>query len=104
MRRLFILAPLALAACATRVDGPTRLMGQQLDAATGLYGPWAAEIERGGRPVYIWRRSVKLSNGENRSCELRVSLGFRKAIRSAVLEGFEDACHLYDVRYENLTR
>jgi hypothetical protein len=103
MRRLLILAPLVLAACATRVDGPTRLRGQQLDAATSLYGPWAAEIERGGRPVYIWRRSVKLSNGESRSCELRVSLGFRQAIRSAELEGFEDACRLYDVHYGMLT-
>jgi hypothetical protein len=103
-RRLAALTPLVLAACATTVDGPARLAGQQLDAATALYGRWADEIVRDGRSVYIWRRSVQLSNGESRSCELRVSLGFRKTIRSAVLEGFEDACRLYDVRYKTVTR
>lgn len=95
---------LALAACATTVDGPARLTGQPLDAATALYGDWADRIERNGRPVYIWRRSVELTNGERRTCELRVTLGFRNTINSALVEGFEDACHLYDVRYETTTR
>jgi hypothetical protein len=97
-RLLPALAPIALAACASTANGPARLAGQQLDAATALYGRWADQIERDGRPVYIWRRSVALPNGERRGCELRVTLGFRKTIRSTLLEGFQDACRLYDVR------
>jgi hypothetical protein len=97
-RHLPVLAPIVLAACASTVTGPARLTGQQLDAATALYGQWADQIERNGRPVYIWRRSVALPSGGLRSCELRVTLGFRKTIRSTLLEGFDDACRLYDVR------
>lgn len=92
-----------LAGCATTIHGPTRLIGQELDAATALYGPWAARIDRSGRPVYVWRRSVELSNGERRSCELRVALGFRETIARAWTEGFQDACRLYDVRLDSVT-
>jgi len=99
-----VLAAIALAGCATAVHGPARLIGQELDAATALYGPWDDQIDRNGRPVYVWRRSIELANGERRSCELRVTLGFRKTIGSAVTEGFQDACRLYDVRYESVTR
>jgi len=105
LRRLSAaLAVLPLAACATTVHAPARLVGQPFDAATALYGPWEARIERSRRPVYVWRRSVELADGERRSCELRVTLGFRNTIGTATLEGFQDACRLYDVRYDNLTR
>jgi hypothetical protein len=93
-----------MAACATTIDGPSRLRGEELEAATALYGPWDAELIRHGRPVYIWRRSVALSNGERRVCELRVTLGFRTKIGMATEEGFDEACRLFDVRYETVTR
>jgi hypothetical protein len=105
LRRLFAaLAVLPLAGCVTTVHAPERLIGQPFDAATALYGPWDARIERGGRPVYVWRRTIELADGERRSCELRVTLGFRNTIGTATLEGFQDACRMYDVRYETVTR
>ena len=96
------LAPLiALAGCAATVNGPSRLTGQELDAAVALYGDWADQVELDGQPTYIWRRTLIVGD-QPRVCELRVQLGFRKTIRRAFLEGQPDACKLYAVHYETL--
>jgi len=103
MRRLLALAmAIPVAACASSANGPSRLMGQELDAATALYGPWAEEVELNGQEVYIWRRSL-VRNGVAHFCELRVELGFRQTIRSAAMQGLPDACALFAVRTEALT-
>jgi hypothetical protein len=92
-----------LAACASVADGPSRLAGQELDAAVALYGPWAEQVELAGQPTFIWRRT--LVTGEVRHvCELRVQLGYHRTIRTAVMQGLPDACALYAVRVENLTK
>ncbi|WP_165830594.1 hypothetical protein [Phenylobacterium soli] len=104
--RLFVLASalaLALGGCASTTSGPSRLTGQELDAAVALYGPWADQVEVKGQTRYIWRRSL-LTNGQSTYCELRVELGFRRTIRRAYLEGFPAACELFAVRYESLTK
>lgn len=94
---------LALAGCASTSNGPSRLAGQELDAAVALYGDWAESVEIYGHPTYIWRRTL-IAGDQHLVCELRVELGFRKTIRRAFLEGQPDACKLYAVRYENLTK
>lgn len=102
-RALAALLGLVLAGCASTVNGPSRLAGQELDAAAALYGPWVDQTTLEGRPLYIWRRSL-MANGQARYCELRVQLGFRKTIRRAFLQGMPDACALFAVRYETLAK
>ena len=93
-----------LGGCAgTTINGPSRLAGQELDAAVALYGPWAEEVELEGEPNYIWRRTLIVGD-KPRVCELRVQLGFRRTIRRAFLQGQPDACQLYAVRYEPVTK
>jgi len=98
---LALLIPLA--GCASTVNGPSRLTGQDLDAAVALYGEWAEQVTLDGQPTYIWRRTL-LVNGQPRVCELRVQLGFRRTISQAFLQGLPDACQLYAVRSESLTK
>jgi hypothetical protein len=98
---LALLIPLA--ACASTANGPSRLTGQELDAAVALYGPWAEQIELDGKPLYIWRRRL-IQNGESRYCELRIELGFRQVIRQATMQGLADACKLFAVRSETLSK
>ena len=100
---MILLLLLAVSACATVVNGPTRLMGENLDAATGLYGPWSEQVDLEGRPMYIWRRKLITPVGD-RFCELRVRLGFRQTIAKAYLQGFPDACKLFAVRYQAQTK
>jgi hypothetical protein len=106
MKRLLILALAApLCACASggAANGPARLAGQELDAAVALYGPWTEQIDLAGQPTYIWRRTLLV--GEVRHvCELRVQLGYHRTIRTAIMQGLPDACALYAVRTENLTK
>jgi hypothetical protein len=99
---LTLAAALALSACETVMQGPSRLTGQRLDAAVALYGPWAEEIQLSGQPLYIWRRTL-LVKGEPQVCELRVQLGYHDIIKSAVLQGVGGACELYAVRTEGTT-
>jgi len=84
----------ALAACQTTVMGHSRLIGQDLDAAVALYGPWSEQIMLKDRPVYIWRR-VLVGGSSPQYCELRVQLGFRTTISSAYMQGVPAACQLY---------
>lgn len=98
---LALLIPLA--ACASAANGPSRLTGQELDAAVALYGPWAEQIELGGKPLYIWRRRL-IQNGAPHYCELRVELGFRQTIRLATMQGLADACKLFAVRSETFAK
>lgn len=100
---LLLSAGLGLGGCATVVNGPTRLMGENLDAATALYGPWTQEIYLQGRTLYIWRRKLITPVGD-RFCEMRVQLGFRQTIARAYLQGFPDACKLFAVRYQPETK
>jgi hypothetical protein len=103
MKPLLALAmAIPIAACASTANGPSRLTGQELDAATALYGPWAEQVELKGRQVYIWRRSL-IARGGRHFCELRVELGFRQTIRTASMQGLPDACALFAVRTEALT-
>lgn len=98
------IAALALANCASStINGPSRLAGQELDAAVALYGPWVDEIQLDGRPLYIWRRAL-INKGTPYYCELRVQLGFRNIIRQAFLQGTPESCKLFAVRYEALTK
>ena len=90
-----------LSGCAGTVNGPSRLAGQELDAAVALYGAWSDSIELQGQRTYIWRRTL-IANGVPRVCELRVQLGFRQTIRRAFLEGQPEACKLYAVKYEQV--
>jgi hypothetical protein len=99
---VFVLAA-ALGACASVGNGPARLAGQELDAAVALYGPWTEQIELAGQPTYIWRRTL-VAGDVSHVCELRVQLGFHRTIRTAVMQGLPDACALYAVRVENLTK
>jgi hypothetical protein len=92
-----------LAGCQATVNGPTRLPGQELDAAVGLYGPWADEFEIKGQPVYIWRRTL-VKNGVPEVCELKVELGFRRTIRTASMRGVTEACQLYALRSQALSK
>jgi hypothetical protein len=94
---------IALGACASVVNGPSRLAGQELDAAVGLYGPWAEQVELDGQTNYIWRRTLVV-DGVPHVCELRVLLGFRKTIRGSAMQGLPDACRLYAVQSEALTK
>ena len=104
MKRLIaVVLPMLLAGCATTVNGPSRLSGQELDAAVALYGEWAEQITLDGEPTYIWRRTLMVE-GKPRVCELRVQLGFRKTISRAFMQGLPDACALYAVRSESLTK
>ena len=99
-RAITAVALSTLCACASTANGPSRLTGQELDAAVALYGDWVDQVElEGGRPLYIWRRSL-VRGGSPRYCELRVELGFRRTIRKAYMQGFPDACKLFAVRYE----
>lgn len=100
---LALCAALVLASCASTINGPSRLAGQEIDAAVALYGPWADEIEFEGRPLYIWRRAL-VEGGTAYYCELRVELGFRTVIRRAFLQGTPEACKLFAVRYEALSK
>ena len=93
---------IVLAGCASTVNGPSRLAGQDIDAAVALYGEWAEQITLDGQPTFIWRRTL-LVNGQPRVCELRVQLGFRRTISRAFMQGLPDACQLYAVRSESLT-
>lgn len=83
------------------MNGPSRLAGQELDAAVSLYGPWVESITLQGQKTYIWRRTL-ITAGEPRVCELRVQLGFRQTISRAFLQGQPEACKLYAVRYEQV--
>ena len=104
MKRLLVLALMApLAACATSGSGAAQLAGQDLEAAVALYGPWAEQIELAGQATYIWRRTL-VAGEATHVCELRVQLGFHQVIRTAVMQGLPDACALYAVRTENLTK
>lgn len=103
IRRIALALVLPLAACASTVDGPSRLTGQDLDAAVALYGEWAEAITLDGEPTYIWRRTL-LVDGKPRVCELRVRLGFRRTISRASMEGIPDACQLYAVRSQSLDK
>ena len=99
-RALAVAATILLSACAeTTINGPSRLTGQELDAAVALYGGWVEQVELQGRPLYIWRRSL-VRDGQAQFCELRVELGFRQTISRAYLQGFPEACRLFAVRYE----
>lgn len=94
----------ALQGCASAANGgPSRLAGQELDAAVALYGNYVERIELDGGPTYIWRRTLIVGE-QPRVCELRVQLGFRKTIRRAFMQGQPDACQLYAVKYEALTK
>jgi hypothetical protein len=94
---------IALAACAGAESGPSRLAGQDLDAAVALYGPWADQVVLDGVTNYIWRRTLVV-DGTPHVCELRVQLGFRSTIRGGALQGLPDACRLYAVHTEALTK
>jgi hypothetical protein len=105
MRALAILLPLiwTLAGCQASVNGPSRLAGQELDAAVGLYGPWADQFEIKGQPTYIWRRTL-VRNGAPEVCELKVELGFRQTIRAVSMRGVTEACRLYALRSQALSK
>ena len=104
MKRPIVLAlAMLLAGCASTVNGPSRLAGQELDAAVALYGEWSEEVTLDGEPTYIWRRTLVASGGPQ-VCELRVQLGFRRTISRAFMQGLPDACKLYAVRSESLTK
>jgi hypothetical protein len=104
MKRWFALAfAIPLSACASVVNGPSRLAGQDLTAAVALYGPWAEQVELDGQINYIWRRTL-IVDGTPHVCELRVQLGFRTTIRGAAMQGLPDACRLYAVREETLAK
>lgn len=90
-----------LAGCASVVNGPSRLAGQELDAAVALYGDWAEQATIDGETNYIWRRTL-IVDGSPLVCELRVQLGFRNRIRAASMQGQPAACRLYAVRTEHL--
>jgi hypothetical protein len=93
----------ALAGCQTANNGPSRLEGQNLDAATALYGPWAEQVNIRGRPLYIWRRTL-IAAGQPYVCELRLEVGFRGAISRAYLQGVPAACRLFALKEEALTK
>jgi hypothetical protein len=100
------LAAGALAGCQsamTTSGGPSRLAGQNLDAAVALYGAWSEQAVISGREVYIWRRTL-VRDGSPAVCELTVELGFRQIIRIANMRGVPDACRLFATRTESLTR
>ena len=104
MRRLALLPILALlAGCQSAGNGPSRLEGQNLDAAVALYGPWAEEVHLADRPVYIWRRTL-IAGGQPYVCELRLQTGFRGAVTQAYLQGVPDACKLFALKEEALTK
>jgi hypothetical protein len=104
MRQIVLLAGLlALSACQSVVQGPSRLAGQPLEAVVALYGPWAEQITIQDRPLYIWRRTL-IAGGQASVCELRVEVGFRQAITRAYLQGVPEACKLYAVREESLAK
>jgi hypothetical protein len=98
-----IFAAAALAGCQSTVLGTSRLVGEDLDAAVALYGPWNEQITLKNRPVYIWRR-VLLTDASPKYCELRVQLGFRRTISSAYMQGVPAACELYAVRSVSATK
>lgn len=103
MKRLAALVlPILLAGCASADNGPARLTGQDLGAAVALYGDWTEQVTLDGQPTYIWRRTL-LVDGEPRVCELRVQLGFHRAITRTLLQGVPDACRLYALHTEALT-
>jgi hypothetical protein len=94
----------ALAGCQTAAtNGPSRLEGQNLDAAMALYGPWVEQVHLQGRPVYIWRRTL-IAAGKPYVCELRLETGFRGAISKAYLQGVPNACQLFALKEEALTK
>ena len=99
MRGIIITAlALATAACATPgAGGESRLAGQDLDAAVGLYGPWSDSMVLNGRPTYVWRRQVT-AEAKAYYCELHVQTGFRRTISRTTLQGFPDACRLFGAR------
>jgi hypothetical protein len=104
MRRLILLPILAvLAGCQGVINGPSRLEGQNLDAAVALYGPWTEETHIQDRPLYIWRRTL-IAGGEPFVCELRLETGFRNAVTKAYLQGVPDACKLFALKEEALTK
>jgi hypothetical protein len=104
MKPWFALAlAVPLCACAAVVNGPSRLAGQELDAAVALYGPWAEQVDLDGETNYIWRRTL-IVDGSPHVCELRLQLGFRTTIRGAAMQGLPDACRLYAVRQETLAK
>lgn len=94
---------LALAGCQSIENGPSRLEGQNLDAAMALYGPWTEQTLIDGRPLYIWRRTL-IAGGQPYVCELRLETGFRDAISKAYLQGVPDACKLFALKEEALTK
>lgn len=100
IRKMAIACAIVVAGCAgtgaaTATDS---LEGQQLDAATGRYGAWAQQMNLGGKPTYIWRRSYVADN-QPYYCELRIETGFRQTISRTSMQGYPDACRLFAVRY-----
>jgi hypothetical protein len=98
MRGIIITALLAATtACATAPAGgqsESRLAGQDLDAAIGLYGPWAQTMVLGEARTYVWRRRY-VADQKAYYCELRVELGFRRQISRTSLQGVPAACQLF---------
>lgn len=102
MSRLAAIAgALLLAACQTTAEtgGANALYGEELDAALGLYGPYAEYLMLDGKPTYVWRRNFQTAD-QNYFCELRVETGFRRTISRSVMQGFPDACRLFSVSYK----
>jgi hypothetical protein len=93
---------LALAACQTvgEVSGESALIGEELDSAVGLYGPWAESLVLDGRQTYVWRRSSTIE-GKVYFCELRVETSYRRTVSRAYLQGFPEACGLFSVQYRS---
>lgn len=95
---LALAAIAGLGGCATEINGPVKLVGEKLDAATALYGPWNEQFTTPqGRTDFIWRRRLKASNGDF-YCELHVELGFHDTIGQAYTVGIPEACKLFLVR------
>lgn len=106
MRRILLtLTALCLAACGTvgEAGGESALAGQDIGAAVGIYGPWETFAVLDGKPTYIWRRSY-VAEEKTLFCELRIELGFRRAISRSSMQGFPDACRLFGVRYKSKLR
>ena len=97
-----VAAALGLGACSTlkEVGGESALSGQQLDAAVGLYGPYAEYLVLAGKPTYVWRRLYPV-DALDFYCELRVETGYRRTINRSLMQGYPAACQMFSVRYRS---
>ena len=100
-----LLALLSLTACASTLEGegPSRLYGQHLDVAVGLYGRWDDRFVMDGKTYYLWRRRATLETGDH-YCELRLEVTRQNLIARRLMQGYPAACDLFSAKMTPVTR